>query len=682
MKIINKLTDKLISQRYKTKDPTLIIFVTLLLVAGFTLINGNFIDKYNLISLGQNIAPYAIMSLGVLMPISIGGTDLSVGALCVGSAVVAGWLYRMGMPLFGVIPVMLLFGALIGFINGVLISKNKLQPFIVTLGTMMFVRGFTAILSGSPTVLFPTGCWYNYFFSSYKGFPISFIWIVLFAVIIYFIYRKTKIGRYMVSIGSCEKATRLSGIDVEKYKIICYTLSGLMAGIAGIFWSASFATVTAATGNGMELDAIAGVYIGGTSASGGNANVFGAVIGSIMLVVLRSGLNFSLAKLNVPINSTYVTYVISGIIIIIALYAEVRKNNKNKIPNVKKQKILAAARCIGIIVLSLLIVFEFLFFKNTQDAGTAEATSKTVCLVMKSEGNDFWNSVADGAEAAGKDNGYTVICRGCESEDSSFLPKQLEIAQTLMTENPAGLAVATIADGFTDTLKEAYRRNIPVIQYDSGLYAKDFDEISASEENPLRSYVKADNYKNSELAAEKTFPAIRDDIANSDSYVVGIIQHENSATAKDRADGFKDKLMELAEADSRTKGKCRVLVEVKQSEKNNAYKEALEYLYEKESKFIFMTSESVENQVSDAIDAVDGKYSGLKFAGYDVGSKIIEWIDNGKDAEIIGAVSQNPYKLGYLTAEALIRLSKGEKPEEEIVVPGEWCSKETIGDFR
>ena len=113
----------------------------------------------------------------------------------------------------------------------------------------------------------------------------------------------------------------------------------MFAGIAAIFWSASFTTVASATGNGMELDAIAGVYIGGTSASGGVASIVGSVIGSLILVVIRSGLNFTLAKFNVSVNSTYLTYAITGIIVVVAVLLDVVKNkNLTKVKTEKKAK--------------------------------------------------------------------------------------------------------------------------------------------------------------------------------------------------------------------------------------------------------------------------------------------------------------------------------------------------------
>lgn len=310
----------------------IIVIALAVLVLVFALLNRNFIDKYNIVSMAQSLAPYAIMGLGVTFVIATGGIDLSIGTVCIASSVVAGKLYMNGMPLWAVIPVMIAIGTFFGFINGLLIAKLKLPAFIATLGTMMFSRGLSALIVSIPNIFFPSGTWYNKVFSNWNGIPTGFIWVIFFALICAYLMYKNKIGRYILSLGSNEEATRLSGINTDKYKIIAYTLSGLGAGIAAIFWSSSFVTVASATGNGMELDAIAGVYIGGTSAAGGVASISGSVLGAALLVVIRSGLNFVLAKFNLNLNSTYVTFVLTGIIVVAAVFMDVIKTkNQNKV---------------------------------------------------------------------------------------------------------------------------------------------------------------------------------------------------------------------------------------------------------------------------------------------------------------------------------------------------------------
>lgn len=308
------------------------IVALLVLVIIFAALNPNFLSKYNIVSMAQSLAPYAIMALGVTFVIATGGIDLSIGTVCIAAAVVAGKLYMGGMPLWATIPVMIAIGTMFGLINGILVAKLKIPAFIATLGTMMFSRGLSALIVAIPNIFYPNGTWFNKVFSNANGIPTGLIWVIFFALVCMYLMYKNKAGRYILSIGSNEEATRLSGINTDKYKIIAYTISGIGAGIAAIFWAASFATVASATGNGMELDAIAGVYIGGTSAAGGVASIGGSVIGSIMLVVIRSGLNFVLARFNLNLNSTYVTYVLTGIIVVVAVLMDVIKNkNANKV---------------------------------------------------------------------------------------------------------------------------------------------------------------------------------------------------------------------------------------------------------------------------------------------------------------------------------------------------------------
>lgn len=308
------------SIRQKQRQNLIIIIALVVLVLLFYILNPNFLNKYNIISMAQSFTPYAIMGLGVTFVIASGGIDLSIGTVCIASSVVAGKLYTIGLiPLWATIPIMILIGTFFGFINGILVAKFKLPAFIATLGTMMVSRGLSAILAGVPNIFYPTGLWFNKVFSNFNGLPVGLLWVFVLMLICMYLMYKNKTGRYILAIGSNEEATRLSGIDTDKYKIIAYIISGCFAGIAAIFWSASFVTVATATGNGMELDAIAGVYIGGTSANGGVASIGGSVTGALMLVVIRSGLNFVLALFNINVNSTYVTYVLTGVIVVLAV---------------------------------------------------------------------------------------------------------------------------------------------------------------------------------------------------------------------------------------------------------------------------------------------------------------------------------------------------------------------------
>ena len=355
----------------KGKQNMIIIAALAVLVLIFAMLNPNFLSKYNIVSMAQSLAPYAFLGLGVTFVIATGGIDLSIGTVCIASAVIAGKLYEGGMPLWITIPVMIAVGTIFGYINGILVAKLKLPAFIATLGTMMFSRGLSAILVSTPNIFFPNGTWFNRVFSNADGLPTGLIWLIAFALLCMYLMYKCKIGRYILSIGSNEEATRLSGINTDKYKVIAYTFSGIGAGIAAIFWAASFTTVAAATGNGMELDAIAGVYIGGTSAAGGVASIAGTVIGNMMLVIIRSGLNFVLARFNLNLNSTYVTYVLTGIIVVVAVLMDVIKNkNAGKVKvETEKQKAKALKK-------QLIDEKEREIDRLLKDAGLSDADKK------------------------------------------------------------------------------------------------------------------------------------------------------------------------------------------------------------------------------------------------------------------------------------------------------------------
>lgn len=323
------------------KQNIIIIAALVVLALIFYALNPNFLNRFNVVSMTQSLAPYAILALGVTFVIATGGIDLSIGTVCIASAVISGFCYMKGMPLWLTIPMMIAIGGLFGLLNGFLVAKLKLPAFIATLGTMMLSRGLSALIVSVPNIFFPGGTWFNSTFSNLNGFPIGLVWVIGLMLLCMYLMYKNKVGRYILSIGSNEEATRLSGINTDKYKMLAYVFCGIGAGVAAIFWSASFTTVASATGNGMELDAIAGVYIGGTSAAGGVASIAGSIIGNMMLVVIRSGLNFVLAKFNLNMNSTYVTYVLTGIIVVAAVLMDTIKNkNAMKVKeDTPKQKV-------------------------------------------------------------------------------------------------------------------------------------------------------------------------------------------------------------------------------------------------------------------------------------------------------------------------------------------------------
>lgn len=332
------------------KQNIVIIFAAVVLFAVFYLINPNFASAGIVLNMTKSFVPYAILALGVTFVIATGGIDLSIGTVCIGSAVLAGAICKTGVSLedgilWATIPIILLTGLCFGLLNGVLVAKCKIAPFIATLGSMLVSRGLTSVVSEavrktSSAVKYPTTGWFQKIFTNLNGFPVGLVWVLVLTAICMIVMYKTKIGRYILAIGSNEEAARLSGINVDKYKIIAYAICGTFAGIAALFYTASNPSLTIAGGNGMELDAIAGVYIGGTSTTGGAASVAGTILGSMILVIIRNGLNLALSSGSV-VSATNVTYAVTGVIVVGAVMLDVLKKKnaaKVKVPVAEKTK--------------------------------------------------------------------------------------------------------------------------------------------------------------------------------------------------------------------------------------------------------------------------------------------------------------------------------------------------------
>ena len=332
------------------KQNFVIILAAIVLFGVFTLINPGFASSSNLLTMTKALVPYAILSLGVTFVIATGGIDLSIGTVCIGSAVLAGSLCKTGVSadegiLWLTIPIILITGVAFGVLNGFLVAKCKIAPFIATLGTMLVSRGLTAVIAEasrglSSAVKYPATGWFQKVFTNLGGFPIGLVWVIVLTVICMVVMYKTKVGRYILAIGSNEEAARLSGINTDKFKIIAYAICGLFAGMAALFYVAANPSLNIASGNGMELDAVAGVYIGGTSTTGGSASIIGSILGSLILVVIRQGLNLAMSG-GSAVSATNITYAVTGVIVVGAVLLDVLKKknaSKVKIDTIDKAK--------------------------------------------------------------------------------------------------------------------------------------------------------------------------------------------------------------------------------------------------------------------------------------------------------------------------------------------------------
>ncbi|MEQ1956608.1 ABC transporter permease [Mesorhizobium sp. CN2-181] len=303
-----------------------VAFVVLIaLLAFFSIFAPNFAAWNNMVNIMQATAVNGVLGVAVTFVIISAGIDLSVGTMMTLTAVVAGIiLTNLGMPLpLGILGAMAA-GAAMGAVNGVVISKLKIPPFIATLGMMQISRGLALVISGAKPIYFNSTPGYQFISPESSisllipGLEIPNGVLVMFGVafIASIVLTRTLLGRYIFALGSNEEAARLSGVNVDFWKIVTYAICGMIAGIAGLLISSRLNSAQPALGLGYELDAIAAVVIGGTSLSGGRGTVLGTIIGAFIMSVLTNGLRVMGVQEEWKI-------VITGLIIIVAVFVDI-----------------------------------------------------------------------------------------------------------------------------------------------------------------------------------------------------------------------------------------------------------------------------------------------------------------------------------------------------------------------
>ncbi|MGL5312225.1 MAG: ribose ABC transporter permease [Peptostreptococcaceae bacterium] len=294
-----------------------------LLIAVVSILNPAFLSTKNILNILRQTSVNAIIAAGMTFVILTGGIDLSVGSILAISGAVCASILVSGQNMVFAVLIAILIGGAIGCINGFVIAKGKLQPFIATLATMTVLRGLTMVFTDGKPITLGSGDLAISFGKIGGGLifgiptPVI-IMIVVFAVAAY-ILSNTKMGRYTYALGSNEEATKLSGLNTDKIKIWVYTISGILASIAGIILTSRLYSAQPTAGTGYELDAIAAVVLGGTSLTGGKGKISGTIIGALIIGVLSNALNI----LDV---SSYYQMMVKGIVILIAVLLD-RKSN-------------------------------------------------------------------------------------------------------------------------------------------------------------------------------------------------------------------------------------------------------------------------------------------------------------------------------------------------------------------
>ncbi|AXH63381.1 ribose ABC transporter permease [Providencia huaxiensis] len=298
------------------------LIALLVLIAIVSTLSPNFFTVNNLFNILQQTSVNAIMAVGMTLVILTSGIDLSVGSLLALTGAVAASMVGAEVNALVAVAGALALGAAIGACTGVIVAKGKVQAFIATLVMMLLLRGVTRVYTdGSPI---NTGFSDNADLFGWFGIGRPFgiptpVWlmIIVFAAAWYMLHH-TRLGRYIYALGGNEAATRLSGINVDRIKIVVYALCGMLAALASVIEVARLSSAQPMAGNGYELDAIAAVVLGGTSLAGGKGRIVGTLIGALILGFLNNGLNL------LGISSNY-QMIVKAVVILLAVLVDNKK---------------------------------------------------------------------------------------------------------------------------------------------------------------------------------------------------------------------------------------------------------------------------------------------------------------------------------------------------------------------
>lgn len=298
------------------------LIALLLLIVVVSTLSPNFFTLNNIFNILQQTSVNAIMAVGMTLVILTSGIDLSVGSLLALTGAVAASMVGADVNALVAVVGALALGGAIGGVTGVIIAKGKVQAFIATLVMMLLLRGVTRVYTdGSPI---NTGFSDNADLFSWFGIGRPFgiptpIWLMMIVFLsAWYVLHHTRLGRYIYALGGNEAATRLSGISVDKIKIIVYALCGLLAALASVIEVARLSSAQPMAGNGYELDAIAAVVLGGTSLAGGKGRIMGTLIGALILGFLNNALNL------LGISSNY-QMIVKAVVILLAVLVDNKK---------------------------------------------------------------------------------------------------------------------------------------------------------------------------------------------------------------------------------------------------------------------------------------------------------------------------------------------------------------------
>lgn len=323
---MNKIKENSFIKRVGVNRIVLVIVLLLMYLFFCLITKGKFLGVTRIVN-SMNYAYFlGFLSLGVTFVIATGGIDFSIGPVMFCCSLISGYcLNSYGVPMALSLVISIFVGFLFGTFNGWLVSYLSVAPFIVSMASMNIAKGLASVFTKSQSVSWPQlaqGGWYRYLVK-YNDIPTGLIILLVFAIICGILMNQTRVGRYILCLGSNSEAARLSGINVNKWRMLAYVICGTLVGIGAIMFVGAYTTVQPGYGDQYNNEAIAGAVMGGTSMAGGIASIAGTILGVFVISLLQEGI------LAMGFTKDY-QLILTGIIVIVAVYLDImarrRKN--------------------------------------------------------------------------------------------------------------------------------------------------------------------------------------------------------------------------------------------------------------------------------------------------------------------------------------------------------------------
>lgn len=482
-----------------------------------SMLTPSFLTPDNLKNILLQSAITSVLAVGMTFVILTAGIDLGVGSVLALSGVTLGFTLKSGAPLLVGLLVGLAVGGVCGLLNGVLITKGKLPPFIATLGMMSAARGMGYVVSGGRP--FSGYGEQHPLFLQLASAPVMICLMLAVFALAWLVLTSTTFGRAVYAIGDNEEAAWLSGIPTDRVLIAVYTLCGLLAGLAAILQTARLDSANANAGLMFELNAIAAVVIGGTSLMGGAGSVLGTLGGALIISVLNNGLNL----LNVDPN---VQPLVLGAVIVSAVWLDQSRATLGAgLQRVREKHPLLALGLVVVLVGGTLGGARA--YRQAQEELSSSARYE-VALVLKTLNNPFWVDMQKAAlEEAERSNVRLLVQAPPQETD---VERQVQIVENMIQKRVDAIILAPCgAKELVGVVKEANEAGIPVLIVDSKLDQQVLDSQNAR----YQSFVGSDNYQGGELAGRRLAEALNG--KGNVALLEGITGHESTDA---RRDGF------------------------------------------------------------------------------------------------------------------------------------------------